>query len=200
MLCPELAAYILCCAGYDSSVAAVLSFVWTNQRRWLEWDREVAEKPLSGDALPQGDPYGPLVLNTTMWAGFSKVSAILGKVEERLAAEDASKQAAKRGRGRRKTQRGRKKAKHEVYMDDRSWTSPDAANNVAPVRVWSEFSEAAMLKENPSKIQLAGKTAKDMDELRSELRESGEPGEELEKKLKNTIEVLGAETVLAQGR
>ena len=119
--------------------------------------------------MPQGDPYGPLVLNTTMWTGFTKVSAILAKVEERLAAEDASKQVEKRGRGRRKAQPKRKKAKHEVYMDDRSWTAPDAANNVAPVKVWSEFSEAAMLKENPNKIQLAGKTAKDMDELRREL-------------------------------
>ncbi len=85
-------------------------------------------------------------------------------------------------------------------MDDRSWTAPDAANTVAPVKVWSEFSEAAMLKENPNKIQLAGKSAKDMDELRAELRELGDYGTELEGKLKTTIEVLGAETVPARGR
>ena len=120
MLCPELAVYILVCAGYDASVAKVLSYVWTNQRRWLEWDREIAATPLSGDALPQGDPYGPLVLNTTMWAGFTKVSAVLERVKERIAAEDERKRAEKKGRGRRKVQPMRKAAKHEIYMDDRS--------------------------------------------------------------------------------
>ena len=176
MLCPELAVHILECAGYDASVAKVLSYVWSNQRRWLEWDREIAETPLSADALPQGDPYGPLVLNTTMWAGYTKVTATLEKVRERIAIEDVRKRIEKKGRGRRKAQPIRKAAKHEIYMDDRSWTAPDAANAVAPVKVWSEFSETAMLKENPNKIQLAGKAAKDMDELRTELRGLGEYG------------------------
>jgi hypothetical protein len=82
-------------------------------------------------------------------------------------------------------------AVHEVYMDDRTWAAKAAKSCIDPVRAWAEFSDLAILQENPTKIQLTGRTPQDKRELEEEVKDIPE----LRDKMKPQMEVLGMETV-----
>ena len=70
MMHPDVAAEVMVCAGYSEEVAAILGKSWISQKRWIQWDRHTNAEFLKGiEAMPQGDPFGPLVLNTYMLAG-----------------------------------------------------------------------------------------------------------------------------------
>ncbi len=65
--------------------------MWVNQVRWVGWDGHYDADPLTDiEALPQGDPFGPLGLNVYMAAGLQKVKKDLEIEEgvERLMQED----------------------------------------------------------------------------------------------------------------
>ena len=82
-------------------------------------------------------------------------------------------------------------------MDDRTWTATTAEAAVDPVGVWRELSGRILLKENPTKIQLMARSKKDKDRLREEAKRQEEG---LEEYVKDSVELLGMETVGARGR
>ena len=82
-------------------------------------------------------------------------------------------------------------------MDDRTWTAGSAKRALDPVECWAGVSGDLMLKENPAKIQLAARNKQGREELRREVLARAP---ELEDKIKDDLEILGMETVAAQGR
>ena len=100
----------------------------------MSWDGHVAKERMSGiEAMPQGDPWGPLALNIYMWAGHTWV-------DEELKGSEIE-------------------APHEVYMDDRTWAAATAREATWPIGVWARFSDAILLMENPGKVQLTARNA-----------------------------------------
>ena len=66
-----------------ANLANVLQGVWENQSRWMSWDGDLDGTPMIGaEAIPQGDPWGPLGLNIYMWCGFRWVERRLNEVHE----------------------------------------------------------------------------------------------------------------------
>jgi len=99
---------------------------WSNMQRWLSWEGHTAkEKLAAGDAMAQGDPWGPMVLNAWMGAG---VRAVQRKRTEQAEAAAASSHttevaASSRTTTARRTRRRKKEPiiRTTVYMDDWSW-------------------------------------------------------------------------------
>ena len=108
MMHPEIAGFTMREAGLDHGVTSVLEDAWTRQERWMTWDGHTAKWRMQGiEAMPQGDPWGPLALNIYMWAGHTWVAEELQKDEI--------------------------EAPHEVYMDDRTWAAATAREATWPV-------------------------------------------------------------------
>ena len=71
MMHPEVAAAAMAPAGYSPAVAEIMRTIWSSQERWIQWDRHTCAEPLTQiEAMPQDDPFGPLVLNVYMLAGW----------------------------------------------------------------------------------------------------------------------------------
>ena len=70
MMIPEIVGAAMRAAGLPEDVAYLVENTWASQRRWMEVEKHVDPTPMDcGSALPQGDPWGPLMLNIFMWAG-----------------------------------------------------------------------------------------------------------------------------------
>ena len=111
MMHPELATHALRESGINGSVCNILATAWAGQERWIIWDGHTSAERLTGvEAMPQGDPWGPLTLNCYMLGGVTHI-------EEEL------------------KERNVETVDHEIYMDDRSWTAETVEDVLAPVEV-----------------------------------------------------------------
>eukprot|EP00959_Pyramimonas_sp_CCMP1952_P327526 6856540-Pyramimonas_sp.AAC.1 len=67
---PQVTCELLERAGWPRRIARLCKELWTGQRRWVIWNGHVSPQALvASDALPQGDPFGPMALNVWMGAG-----------------------------------------------------------------------------------------------------------------------------------
>ena len=83
MMIPSVVCCAMKAAGLPANLANVLQGVWENQSRWMSWDGDLDGTPMIGaEAIPQGDPWGPLGLNIYMWCGFRWVERRLNEVHE----------------------------------------------------------------------------------------------------------------------
>ena len=91
---PAISIAILKHLGWPVGLVNVLQHVWLSQRRWVQFQSEVYEKPLAAPALPQGDPLDPLVMTLWVVAGARYVGRLanptLGSVFARYYVDDRS--------------------------------------------------------------------------------------------------------------
>ena len=112
-----------------------LSLVWKQQKRWIVWNRHYHSVQLDAACcMPQGDPWGPLALQMWMTSGLRFVSQNL---QPRL--------------------RG---GIDRVYMDDRSFSSPNPEGLLAKRNLWADWSGKVGLLENDRKTSFASSTAR----------------------------------------
>ena len=148
-------------AGTPANIAALCKDVWSGQGRWMETEMHVEKERLSDiEAIPQGDPWGPLMLNIFMWGGMLEVERMPKEKKAKVTTATPQEESTS---SRTPGQKGRKKGKvyktsqdedekmprkHEVYMDDRTWSAKTAEEVLEPVKAWKEFSDKVFLVEN----------------------------------------------------
>jgi hypothetical protein len=122
--------------------------IWSHQRRLVCFGFEVRERPVfAGNAMPQGDPFGPLALALWMTAG---VVNLKRRVEQQAAAELP---AAAPGRDLDALVQ-RVLGTIQVYLDDRTAVVRDVLHAKQHVDIWTEWSSKCGLKENLRKLQV----------------------------------------------
>ena len=72
---PFVADRLLLRLGWPAYVVAVLTAVGGQQRRWVQWRSHVHECPLEAPAMPQGDPFGPIIMRLWVVVGGANVDS-----------------------------------------------------------------------------------------------------------------------------
>ena len=113
-------------AGWPRRITDLCKTMWSGQRRWLAWNGHVAPEPMeASEAMPQGDPFGPIALNIWMGAGTrwvnreSEAKEARTRREEEQEEEEEEEKEADQDEGRNQEQqpaaeaRTRRKSKAE---------------------------------------------------------------------------------------
>jgi len=146
---PEISIRVLIKAGFPQQLTNTLRQVWTHQHRVMTFDGESLEQPLeTGQATPQGDPFGPLLMAVWMVAATNEIES--GKKNEAVTLQ-------------------------KVYVDDRNFTATTAKALLDRKQQWEQWSAKYGMKENAGKAQVTGATRRKMEELRTELQRRGLP-------------------------
>jgi len=111
---PEISLRVLTKAGFPMQLIHTLRQVWTRQHRIMEFDGERLEHPLeTGQATPQGDPFGPLLLAVWMVAATNEIEA-------------------------QKTNTKKQVTLKKVYVDDRNFTATSAEALLDRKQQWEQ--------------------------------------------------------------
>eukprot|EP00973_Karenia_brevis_P020604 2828470-Karenia_brevis.AAC.1 len=71
MMAPDQTCELLRQVGWPSDLVDLLEDTWTNMQRWVSYEGHTDEETLhAGLAMAQGDPWGPIMLNIWMAAGY----------------------------------------------------------------------------------------------------------------------------------
>ena len=135
---PEITTKVLTHLGFPPGFVAILTAAWTEQIRWICYDRHTRPVPLRSKATPQGCPFAPMPL--AIWS-----SAGLRFVEN--------------------SQQGTATVQHFVYMDDRSMHCKQLQGISDAIEAWHCWSERMGLRESPEKTQVCGKTKKQQTQV-----------------------------------
>ena len=133
---PAISIAMLRHLGWLVGLVNVLQHVWISQRRWVQFQSGVHDRPLAAPALPQGDPLGPLVMTLWVVAGARYVRRLANPTSGYVLAR--------------------------YYVDDRPLVSanPEALRN--HVDLWLAWPRLVGLVENQSKMVVVGKTRRVM--------------------------------------
>jgi len=189
MMPPEVTCALLKLVEWRPDLVDLMEDTWSNMQRWLSWERHTAEEKLAaGDAMAQGDPWGPMVLNVWMGAGVRAVQ----KKRTELAASRATTTRRTRTRKKEPTIRT------TVYMDDWSWPANSAEQTVQEAIRWQKWSKEVRLCENAGKTQIACKWPAGTPQHEELLQVAARHG--MHSKVRQTLEVLGAESQTTNGK
>ncbi|CAJ1353724.1 unnamed protein product [Effrenium voratum] len=159
---PKLAAWNMSRKGLHEGLCRVLENAWTDQRRFLAWDGHVNAEPMCTDwGVPQGDALSPTALTCLLSDGLKWV---------KTTADDTP---------------GR--ARHFIYMDDRTWTASSSSKLLRVQEAWQTWSHLMGLRESPRKSQLTAMRPKQREELQ---KQAPDPSH-----VKASVEMLGTVTV-----
>ena len=124
LLDPFLTCSLLCHLGWPIGLARLLDSVWSRVERWVSFQTAVHPVPLTGPAMPQGNPMGPLVMTLWAWAGWLWVEARSRPDPVGLS---------------------------RIYVDDRSFVSSRVWCLHDRIVQWAAWSHDVGLQENDSK-------------------------------------------------
>lgn len=124
LLDPFLTCSLLCHLGWPLGLVRILESVWSGVKRSVSFQTAVHPVPLTGPAMPQGDPLGPLVMTLWAWAGWARV--------ETRSRPDPS------GLSR-------------IYVDDRTFASARVWCLHDRIMQWAAWSHDVGLQENNEK-------------------------------------------------
>ena len=124
LLDPFLTCSLLCHLGWPLGLVRLLDSVWSRVERWVSFQTAVHPVPLTGPAMPQGDPMGPLVMTLWAWAGWLRVEARSRPDPVGLS---------------------------RIYVDDRSFVSSRVWCLHDRIVQWAAWSHDVGLQENDSK-------------------------------------------------
>ena len=142
LLRPEVSTALLERLGFDARMSTLCGCLWSRHVRWQSWNGHVDVAPLRAPlALPQGDPFGPLICAVWLSAGARFLERTLpGNVT---------------GSG-----------VMSVFMDDRTFTAGEPGFLRAKYDAWTAWSRCAGLVESGDKAQFAGARARQQRALR----------------------------------
>ena len=143
LLRPMASVAMLRQTGFPEEMCKLCEEMWVKLRRWTRWGQHVDSESMGSFelALPQGDPFGPLLCGLWLSSGIRWVTA------RRRAAQVQS----------------------VVFIDDRTFSTPTAQGLVEEIESWQLWSGLVGLKESTGKAQVVAKTAKqkiDLDSVR----------------------------------
>ena len=134
LLRPEVTAAMLQKLGLDDRMVCLCKQMWLHPIRWLSWDGHTGSVPLRTHmAVPQGDPFGPLICAAWLSAG----ARFLDRTIPRAMNDGVL----------------------SIFMDDRTFTASTALGLKQKYDSWSTWSRFAGLIESGDKAQFAGKKA-----------------------------------------
>ena len=142
LLRPAACTEMLIKSGFCPQMSRLCQNFWTNHARWCQWQLCTDRQPLrSGHmAVPQGDPWGPLMAGMYLSAGQRFLQRKLPSVS--LVASN--------------------------YMDDRSFSTTTMQDLLDCIDTWKQWSNLVGLKES-TKAQCTAKSKKQKDELQAAL-------------------------------
>ena len=173
---PEVTCEVMRRAGWPSRLTGLCKEMWTGKRRWLSWNGHVApeEAMTTSEAMPQGDPFGPIALKLMDGCG-NKVRY------ERMRSQ----------RKRPGSEEERGQEYETAYEETKATTS--AKETFQRADVWYGWSGRVGHKENNKKIQVVARGAKAERELKEEAANHG-----IEDKTVDMVEALGVTSVCAK--
>ena len=128
---PLVTREVLLRLGWDPRVVAVLTAVWSRQKRWVIYQSHTHPVTLSGPSMPQGDPMGPVIMTIWAWLGWLWV--------ERHSRPDPHIMT-------------------RVYVDDRSFGTSRIWSLHDRFHQWSSWSWSVGLQENQVKAVAVAST------------------------------------------
>ena len=131
LLRPQACARMMTQAGFHPQMNTLCELLWTQHKRWCSWEgfySPILQSSLSL-AIPQGDPFGPLVAALYLSAGQRCV-------ESNIPHNHASS---------------------SIFMDDRTFTARSAADLHERVSQWHQWSTSVGLIESTEKTQVTAK-------------------------------------------
>ena len=128
---PLVTREVLLRLGWDPRVVAVLTAVWSRQKRWVIYQSHTHPVTLSGPSMPQGDPMGPVIMTIWAWLGWLWV--------ERHSRPDPNIMT-------------------RVYVDDRSFGTSRIWSLHDRFHQWSSWSWSVGLQENQVKAVAVAST------------------------------------------
>lgn len=142
LLRPQACAALLVRSGFCPKMSKLCSHFWTHHVRWCQWQQATDAKPLQSGlmAVPQGDPWGPLMAALYLSAGQRCVRRQLPTITMECS----------------------------NYMDDRSFAVGSLPDLQACVEAWQSWSTLVGLKES-NKAQCTAKSKKDKTLLQAAL-------------------------------
>lgn len=131
LLRPQACARMMTQAGFHPQMSTLCELLWTQHKRWCSWEGFHSPIPQSSLslAIPQGDPFGPLVAALYLSAGQRCV-------ESNIPHNHASS---------------------SIFMDDRTFTARSAADLHERVSQWHQWSTSVGLIESTEKTQVTAK-------------------------------------------
>ena len=131
LLRPQACARMMTQAGFHPQMSSLCELLWTQHKRWCSWEGFHSPIPQSSLslAIPQGDPFGPLVAALYLSAGQRCV-------ESNIPHNHASS---------------------SIFMDDRTFTARSAADLHERVSQWHQWSTSVGLIESTEKTQVTAK-------------------------------------------
>ena len=134
LLRPAACANMLTQSGFCPKMSRLCESFWTSHTRWCQWQQCTYRQPLrSGHmAVPQGDPWGPLMAGLYLSAGQRFLRRQLPTVT--MVASN--------------------------YMDDRSFSTLNLPDLRSCINTWKQWSNLVGLKES-NKAQCTAKSKKD---------------------------------------
>ena len=141
LLRPQACAAILRVAGMPEDMVALCEFFWTRTRRWLCWNHHVESKPMDsqGMAIPQGEPFGPLLCGLWLSSGVRWI--------------------------RSRNQLSQQQYQASIFVDDRTFACDSASTLIHLIGEWAVWSQLVGLKESTAKTQVTAKSEKQKREL-----------------------------------
>eukprot|EP00928_Gymnodinium_smaydae_P014238 TRINITY_DN15187_c0_g1_i4.p1 TRINITY_DN15187_c0_g1~~TRINITY_DN15187_c0_g1_i4.p1 ORF type:complete len:1277 (+),score=95.69 TRINITY_DN15187_c0_g1_i4:1051-4881(+) len=163
---PEISVEVMREIGFPNWVLEPMREVWGSASRYICYGGNVEQQAVAaGDATPQGDPWGPLLMAIWMCAGLKNVRK-------------------KRSEG---TEAVEKNVSEVIYMDDRSWAASSAEDCCREVTLWRKWSKVVGLCESEDKTQLVASSAVKKNQLVNKATKIG-----MEKKVGAELVALGA--------
>ena len=131
LLRPHACARMMTQAGFHPQMSSLCELLWTQHKRWCSWEGFHSNTPQSSlsCAIPQGDPFGPLVAALYLSAG---QRCIESKIPHNV-------------------------AQSSIFMDDRTFTASSASDLHERVSQWHQWSNCVGLIESVEKTQVTAK-------------------------------------------
>ena len=131
LLRPHACARMMTQAGFHPQMSSLCELLWTQHKRWCSWEGFHSTTPQSSlsCAIPQGDPFGPLVAALYLSAG---QRCIESKIPHNV-------------------------AQSSIFMDDRTFTASSASDLHERVSQWHQWSNCVGLIESVEKTQVTAK-------------------------------------------
>ena len=121
---PAIAGHVLSALGLPSNIGNMLMGTWGEQRRWLQLAGCALKEPERvSSSLPQGDPWSPMALCAMLLAPLRQIKHNCEDIHVQL------------------------------YIDDRTWESPNIITMLRAADYWTQWSQVLGLKENEKKKQ-----------------------------------------------
>ena len=112
-------------------LVTLLSEIWGQQSRFVQWDYHTDSDVLDGSGVqPQGDPLGPLIMTLWVQSGIHSVNSHSGVPQNA--------------------------AFTNFFLDDRTATASSSQHLSKLHQCWSEWSHSVGLIENTSKTVVTG--------------------------------------------